>query len=97
MTLNRKFQSITILFLLISLACSGVDDIPADTPTALPVSTATPIPSGGGPVQPSNLEFVSVSKVVDGDTIELTDGRRVRYIGINTPERGQPFYDEATI
>lgn len=33
---------------------------------------------------------------VDGDTIELTDGRRVRYIGINTPERDQPYYEEAT-
>jgi micrococcal nuclease len=34
--------------------------------------------------------------VVDGDTIELTNGRRVRYIGINTPERDQPYYPEAT-
>jgi endonuclease YncB( thermonuclease family) len=24
--------------------------------------------------------------VIDGDTIELSDGRRVRYIGIDTPE-----------
>ena len=37
-----------------------------------------------------------MAKVVDGDTIELTDGRRVRYIGINTPERDQPYYEEAT-
>jgi micrococcal nuclease len=36
-----------------------------------------------------------VSHVVDGDTIELADGRKVRYLGINTPERGQPFYEEA--
>ncbi|MHC4277658.1 MAG: thermonuclease family protein [Planctomycetota bacterium] len=27
-----------------------------------------------------------VSKVIDGDTIELANGERVRYIGINTPE-----------
>lgn len=27
-----------------------------------------------------------VRRVVDGDTIELTDGRLVRYIGIDTPE-----------
>ncbi len=39
---------------------------------------------------------VRVSRVVDGDTIELEDGRKVRYIGVNTPERGQPFYEEAT-
>jgi micrococcal nuclease len=27
-----------------------------------------------------------VSKVIDGNTIELANGERVRYIGINTPE-----------
>ena len=30
--------------------------------------------------------FVLVHKVIDGDTIVLADGRRVRYIGINSPE-----------
>jgi micrococcal nuclease len=34
--------------------------------------------------------FVLVQKVVDGDTIVLADGRRVRYIGINAPELGGP-------
>lgn len=33
-----------------------------------------------------NLEAVTVQRVVDGDTIKLTDGRRVRLIGVNTPE-----------
>ena len=37
-----------------------------------------------------------VAKVVDGDTVVLSDGRTVRYIGIDTPEKGQPFYDVAT-
>jgi micrococcal nuclease len=36
-----------------------------------------------------------VKRVVDGDTIVLADGRHVRYIGINTPERGEPFWREA--
>lgn len=38
-------------------------------------------------------EWVMVAKVVDGDTIQLKDGRKVRLIGINTPEighRGKP-------
>lgn len=46
--------------------------------------------------RPANLETVTVAQIFDGDTIELSDGRRVRYIGLNTPERGQPFYAEAT-
>jgi len=43
-------------------------------------------------------ETVKVAHIYDGDTIKLTDGRKVRLIGINTPERGrngkkdQPFY-----
>jgi micrococcal nuclease len=36
-----------------------------------------------------------VKRVVDGDTIVLADGRRIRYIGINTPERGEPLWKEA--
>ncbi|OXS64568.1 micrococcal nuclease [Bacillus sp. V-88] len=32
------------------------------------------------------LEEVLVSRVVDGDTVELKDGRKVRFIGVNTPE-----------
>ena len=40
-------------------------------------------------------EEVYVKKVLDGDTIELDDGRKIRYIGINSPEYGEKFYNEA--
>jgi len=33
--------------------------------------------------------------VVDGDTAVLVGGEKVRYLGIDTPERGEPFYNEA--
>jgi len=36
-----------------------------------------------------------VSRVIDGDTIELLSGDRVRLLGINTPELGQPYYEES--
>lgn len=32
------------------------------------------------------------TKVVDGDTIELDDGEKVRFVGVNTPERGVEGY-----
>ncbi len=35
------------------------------------------------------VETVTVSQVVDGDTLRLRDGRLVRLIGINTPEIGR--------
>ncbi len=37
-----------------------------------------------------------VQAVIDGDTIEMQGGARVRFIGINTPEVGQPMSSEAT-
>ena len=37
-----------------------------------------------------------VVRVIDGDTVELGDGSRVRYLCIDTPERGEAFYSEAT-
>ena len=39
---------------------------------------------------------VVVSRVVDGDTVEIASGAHVRIIGIDTPERGACGYDEAT-
>ncbi len=46
-------------------------------------------------------ETARVDRVFDGDTIRLDDGRKLRLIGINTPERGrnnkqdEPFYQQA--
>jgi len=39
---------------------------------------------------------VLVTGVIDGDTIEIAGGYHVRYIGIDAPEKGEPFYGEAT-
>lgn len=36
----------------------------------------------------SGEESIQVGRAIDGDTIEFIDGRRVRYIGIDTPEIG---------
>lgn len=44
----------------------------------------------------SNSEEFAVAQIVDGDTIKLENGQKVRLIGINTPEAGHPFYIEAT-
>lgn len=39
---------------------------------------------------------VHVARVIDGDTFVLDDGRRVRLLGIDTPEKGKWYFDEAT-
>jgi endonuclease YncB( thermonuclease family) len=59
---------------------------------------ATPSPSGYQTTLVTG-ETSTVTAVFDGDTIEVEmNGRtyRVRYIGIDTPERDEPFYEEAT-
>ncbi|MHC8322788.1 thermonuclease family protein [Pseudomonas sp. GB2N2] len=38
---------------------------------------------------PSGLTQIAVQRVVDGDTLRLSDGRSVRMIGLNTPELGK--------
>jgi micrococcal nuclease len=59
-------------------------------PACNPEGTPTPAPP------PSDAETFRVREVVDGDTIVLADDTKVRYIGLNTPERDRPFYEEAT-
>lgn len=41
------------------------------------------------------LEENQVIEILDGDTIKLINGIVVRYIGIDAPEEGEPFYTEA--
>ncbi len=43
-----------------------------------------------------NENAVLVTRVIDGDTIEIEGGYHVRYIGIDAPEKGEPYYLEAT-
>ena len=38
---------------------------------------------------------VRCTRIVDGDTIELRGGETVRLLGIDTPELGEPYADEA--
>ena len=62
-----------------------------------PPPTATPLSIPGA--IDGNWQLAEVVYVVDGDTIEVRLGGqnyRVRYIGMDTPERDQPYFDEAT-
>lgn len=51
------------------------------------------------PAESVGLVPAVVSRVIDGDTVELSDGRKVRLIGVNTPEsttRTEQFGKEAS-
>ncbi len=57
-------------------------------------------PADDDPItDPVDGETALVVDVIDGDTIDVRlggDTYRVRYIGVNTPERDEPCYFEAT-
>jgi endonuclease YncB( thermonuclease family) len=47
---------------------------------------------------PAGGEQAQVVRVIDGDTIDVMlngQEQRVRYVGVNTPERDEPCYSEA--
>ena len=53
---------------------------------------------GGGPAGPpagDDVRQATVTRVVDGDTVHL-DGQSHRLVLVDTPERGEPGFDEAT-
>ena len=45
--------------------------------------------------QTTGTDTVLVTRVIDGDTIVLAGGEHLRYIGMDTPEIGQLYYEEA--
>jgi endonuclease YncB( thermonuclease family) len=84
-----------VLFCALWAVFSTQEKSPSPSPSPSPSATATACELRAG------AEQVRWSLVHDGDTLTLADGRRVRVIGINTPEvadsgPGEPFADEAT-
>ena len=63
-------------------------DLPPEAPKA---EAAPPIPTPQGETRSGR-----VRRVIDGDTFHMTDGTKVRLVGINTPEKGTPLAKEAT-
>ena len=73
-----------------------------NTAVAVQVGTAIaqlPTDDTTAPVAPIEGEIGQVTRVVDGDTIDvLIDGKniRIRYLQMNTPERNEPCHREST-
>lgn len=73
---------------------------PESSPSAIPPSTGAP-PEGGESafLPPAGSVEALVTKVIDGDTIDVNisgEVKRVRYIGMDTPERDACYFREAT-
>lgn len=71
----------------------SVDDSPS-SPVVEESPSAAPSPSPIAP-EPAATSTTTVTGIVDGDTIDTSEGR-VRVIGIDTPEKGQCGFEGAT-
>jgi micrococcal nuclease len=92
---NIKLALLTALaFAAIAISCAS-DALP-------PVPTQTSHESAIDPGPPNtviscpNCEAHAVDRVIDGDTLDFSDGTRVRLFGVDTPERGENCFTEAT-
>ena len=87
----RLTLAATIVAVLLTVACSSGNS----------TATATPSEPAIGPPPPQTVincaacPLVDVTRVIDGDTIDTSIGR-VRFYGIDTPERGEACFSEAT-
>jgi len=91
--------AIIIGFIILGLMTSG-DDVADQTyvpATEQPAEVSAPVTENKEPVDnaANNKQTAVVSFVVDGDTVEISTGERVRLLGIDAPEKGNPYYTES--
>ena len=97
-TTHRALLLALLLLLLTTCAPTGNDPTrPSErvTPNSPPVTPNSSLVTRSSPLEG---DLATVTYVFDGDTIEVElDGRayRLRYIGVDTPERDEPFYQDA--
>src|SRR5688500_9447060 len=94
--------SLLIIFGGVFLLWQGLKTVsdsfnPASTPTPTQLSQTESVQSestgsalGEAISEIDDSSLVLVTKVVDGDTIEIAGGQTVRFIGIDTPETVDP-------
>lgn len=81
-------QNQAVILLTLTIALVGCQ------PKAQP-KTAAVEPAGNQQVI-QQLQTVTIAKVSDGDTVRLADGRKIRFCGIDAPEKAQPLGSEST-
>lgn len=78
--------AVVVMVVVVAVVAVGVVAGALPDPGAPRAPAPGPVPGAG---------THEVAHVVDGDTVALADGERVRLVGIDTPERGECGYEEA--
>lgn len=93
---NTKLLILTSLFVIItgfSFLWFGLNQVapalPSPSPSSKPPIEATLVATSSA-TEGLEGERAFVRKVVDGDTIELENGKAVRFVGMDTPETVDP-------
>ena len=81
---------IALFSVVLGVSIQSVGTIALSDKTGSVNNNVTPIPSVSDSLSPGDTQLYRVKRVIDGDTIELENGDKVRYIGINTPESVDP-------
>lgn len=110
-TRARLGRLMVVIASVIALTVFGVRLSPQDSPDSTPAPTQSAGTVVAGSVtleqradgwylaRPEAWPLVDVERVIDGDTLDVRaagTGLRVRVFGIDTPERGDRCYSEAT-
>lgn len=92
----RLVVNVAIFLVIVYLSFYYPQYLPANNTKSAPSETRQPTPgdardTSGYPTSKKSSpkegsETARITRVVDGDTVVLSDGRKVRYIGINAPE-----------
>lgn len=89
----KLFAIIAALIVAITLASNlfrSADDEPQPRPPIASEAASDQARTSESQVSGTDADTVLVTRVIDGDTIELETGQTLRYIGINTPETKHP-------
>ena len=98
--MHREYVLIIICIMIVAVSGCTQDDSPPLNYSSPASNTANSSTNAGPSTTSSSTNpQAEVSgncyKVVDGDTIDVEGVGRVRFVGVNTPERGESGYQEA--
>ena len=83
---------------LLLVACATVEapGRATEQPEAIVLGMGTTDGSCSTTLCCSNCPAIPVLRVIDGDTFTTSGNQRVRLFGVDTPERNEPCFEEAT-
>jgi micrococcal nuclease len=94
MKVNKPLQVLlTGLAIFIIILLGSLPEIQLSLSNLFGLSQTTNYSTGKAKKSTSNdkpIETVTVNRVIDGDTVILSDGRTIRYLDIDTPETKKP-------